>query len=74
MPKLRKKAEDYDPDTARGREALSLMRNRGADRVINYVKRYQEASEHKVKRKETENNSTFLLSVFPHAVDWVYPI
>ena len=61
MPKLRKKAEDYDPDTARGREALSLMRNRGADRVINYVKRYQEASEHKVKgRKQKATVTKFI--------------
>ena len=48
MPKLRKKSDDYDETTERGREGLSLLRNRGADRVVKYVQKYQEASQHKV--------------------------
>ena len=48
MPKLRKNSDDYDQNTVKGREALSLLRNRGADRVVKYVQKYQNASKHKV--------------------------
>ena len=49
MPKVRKSSEDHDPKTERGRAGLSLLRNRGADRVLKQVQKYQEASQHKVR-------------------------
>ena len=49
MPKRRKSSEDHDPETVKGRAALSLLRNRGADRVLKQVKEYQKASQHKVR-------------------------
>lgn len=48
MPKARKSIEDYDSTTAEGRAKLSLLRNRGAQRVIGSVKNYQKASQYKV--------------------------
>ena len=49
MPKLRKTSEEYDTQTEQGRVGLSMLRNRGADRVIKQIKKYQEASHHKVR-------------------------
>ena len=48
MPPTRKGSEQFDLSTPAGREGLSLLRNRGALRVIKSVKKYQEASKHKV--------------------------
>ena len=48
MPKARKPTSEYDVNTPSGREGLSLLRNRGADRIVETVKLYQAASQHKV--------------------------
>ena len=48
MPKQRKGVEDFDLTTEAGREGLSLVRNRGADRVVKSVEKYQKRSQHKV--------------------------
>ena len=48
MPPTRKSIEDYDSSTPDGRAKLSLLRNRGAQRMIDRVKDYQKASQHKV--------------------------
>ena len=48
MPPIRKSIEDYDSSTPDGRAKLSLLRNRGAQRMIERVKDYQKSSQHKV--------------------------
>ena len=48
MPKKRKSSEEYDEKTVSGREKISLLRNRGADRVVETIKKYQQSSQHKV--------------------------
>ena len=48
MPPARK--TEFDLETEAGRAALSTVRNRGADRVVEYVKTYQNSSQHKVSK------------------------
>ena len=48
MAPARKSFEDYDASTSDGRAKLSLLRNRGAQRMIDRVKDYQKSSQYKV--------------------------
>ena len=52
MPKTRKSASEFDLSTAAGRKELSSLRNRGADRAVQFIQNYQEASEHKVSQQD----------------------
>ena len=49
MPKTRKDSLEYDTSTHKGREGLSSLRNRAADRIVKSVKKYQATSQHKVR-------------------------
>ena len=64
MPQTRKGSDQFDLSTPAGREGLSLLRNRGAIRVIKTVKKYQEASKHKVSEGD------FVLS---KVFNWIGP-
>ena len=50
MPKGRKSDFEYDTTSTAGKNGLSALRNRGADRMIDTVKDYQRASNHKVSQ------------------------
>ena len=46
MPRTRKSTESFDCRTDKGKKRISAIRNRGADRAIDYFKKIQKSSKH----------------------------
>ena len=46
MPRTRKSTEGSDCNTGKGKKRISAIRNRGADRAVDYLKKFQKSSKH----------------------------
>ena len=46
MPRTRKSIESFDSNSDKGKKRISAIRNRGADRAVDYLKKFQNSSKH----------------------------